>query len=67
MADAWAKGVGILKSAKKNGSWEDAKDVLEDLKDDVDDKLEVVLTKDQRKKMKKTVKNSNFEPRTRMR
>jgi hypothetical protein len=67
MADAWAKRTGVLKAAKKNKSWEDAKEVLDDLKDEVDEKLEVVLTKDQRKKLKKAIKNSSFEPRPQMR
>ncbi len=67
MADAYAKRLGVLKTARKGKSWEDAREVLDDLKDDVDDKLKVILTKDQRKKLKKAIKSSNFEPRNRMR
>ena len=64
IADAYAKWLGVLEAARKNKSWEDAKEVLDDLKNDVDDKLEVILTKDQRKKMKKAIKNSSkYQPR----
>ncbi len=58
IADAWAKRNGILTVAKKQDSWDRAKEVLEDLKKDVDEKLEVLLTKDQRKKLKKWIKKS---------
>jgi hypothetical protein len=64
IADAYAKRLGVLEAARKNKSWDDAKDVMDDLKDDVDEKLEVVLTKDQRKKLKKAIKNSSkYQPR----
>ncbi len=58
IADAWSKRNGVLTVAKKQNSWDRAREVLEDLKEDVDEKLEVLLTKDQRKKLKKMVKNS---------
>jgi hypothetical protein len=58
IADAWAKRNGILTVAKKQDSWDRAKEVMEDLKKGVDKKLEVLLTKDQRKKLKKLLKNS---------
>ena len=59
IADAWAKRNGILEIAKKDNTWKQAKEVLEDLKKDVDKKLEVILTKDQRKKLKKLVKSQD--------
>lgn len=65
IADVYAKRSGVLKAAKKNKSWDAARDVLDDLKDDLDDQLKVLLTKDQRKKLKKAVKDNDFQPRTR--
>lgn len=52
VAEAWAKRNGVLKAAKKAGSWERAREVLETLKQDVDEKLAVLLTKDQQKRLK---------------
>lgn len=64
IADAYSKRLGVLEAARKNESWDDAKDILDDLNDEVDDKLEVVLTKDQQKTLKNAIKNaSKYQPR----
>ena len=52
MAEAWAKRNGVLNVAKKAGSWERAREVLEALKQDVDEKLAILLTKEQHKRLK---------------
>ena len=58
IADAWSKRTVVLTVAKKQNSWDRAREVLEDLKENVDEKLKVHLTKDQRKKLRKLVKSS---------
>ena len=60
IADAWAKRNGVLRVAKQDDSWERARDVLEELKEDVDGKLEVLLSKEQRKKLKDSMKRGDF-------
>ncbi len=60
IADAWAKRNGVLKIAKKDDSWERAREVLEELKEDVDEKLEVLLTKEQQKMLKNSMKRGDF-------
>ena len=59
IADAWTKRNSVLEIAKKDNTWKRAKEVLGELKEDVDEKLEVFLTKGQRKKLKKLVKNQD--------
>lgn len=63
IADAWVKRNGILKITKKEDSWERAREVLEELKKDVDEKLEVLLTKEQQKRLKDSMKRGDFSSR----
>ncbi len=56
IAEAWAKRSSVLTSADDADDWEEAKDTLKRLKKDVDKVLEVLITKDQRKKLKKLLK-----------
>jgi hypothetical protein len=56
IAEAWTKKTSVLSSADDADDWEEAKDTLQRLKKDVDKKLEVLLTKDQRKRLKKLLK-----------
>ena len=52
MAEAWAKRNGVLDAAKEAGAWERAREVLEALRQRVDEKLAVLLTKEQQKRLK---------------
>ena len=58
--DAWAKRQGVLQIAKKDKSWKQAQEVLSTLNKETDRKLEVLLTKEQRKQLKKLLKKTDF-------
>ena len=58
--DAWSKRKGVLEVAKEDKTWKQAKEVLEGLNKEIGNKLEVLLTKDQRKKLKKLMKQTDF-------
>ena len=58
--DAWAKRQGVLQIAKKDKSWKQAQEVLSALNKETDKKLEVLLTKAQRKQLKKLLKKTDF-------
>ena len=59
MIDAWKKRQNYLELARKHGSWKDVKEEFDDLKKDLDKQVEAVLTKDQRKELKNSLKQQS--------
>ena len=58
--DAWSKRKDILEVASQDKTWKLAKEVLGGLNKEIKNKLDMLLTKDQNRKLKKLMKKTDY-------